>query len=194
MKFTEHPCNQIPEEGLGAPTSIQDRRGPNYVQLMRVIYNFASTASTSSGILSGYLSQKLFVTLSSDCLSFLAGVWLHSFDIPQLRYSALRHSTAFLEAYVSLGCCVDFQTTLPSVLVMVGDEDPKVRGAAVECLEAIVRVSSIETRKPSGVYAFDAIYGVTSSKTTFLSAAITVDNESHSKIIYSSSLPYATRL
>ncbi len=142
-----------------ALSEIDDTRGVHYVQLVRQVYRLATTASNSSSLLSAYLTQSLFVSLSSDALLFLAGIWLNSSDSAVLRYTALRHATAFLEAHVSLGCCIDFQTVLPSVLVMVGEDDAKVRGAAVECLAGFVRVSSKDVKKPSGVYAFDTVYG-----------------------------------
>lgn len=138
---------------------------------MRILYRLSATGPASTSAYSAHLTQALFATLSSDALSFLVGACLNSKDT-QLRYAALYHSIAFIEAHIALGCCIDFQTVLPGILVVVGDGDTRVRSAAVELIEAIGRVVEMKVKKPSGVYAFDALYGENSSEnfTRFIDA------------------------
>lgn len=142
---------------------IQSSAG-SYVELIRAVYRLANSSANAPS-LSSHLMRSLFVTLADDTLSFLAGVWLEGVQESSrtiLSYVALYHATAFLEAHNATQRPVDFQTVLPAILVALQHEDNRVREAALQCIAALSRLSA--TKKPESVYAYDAIYGPSSSK------------------------------
>lgn len=138
--------------------STQDTRGPNYVALMRAVYNLANRPSFP--VLTSSLLHILFVNLKSDALVFLAGVWTSEspmlIDNSFLHEIALRHAAAFLEAHVLEDDGVDFQTIVPALLIALQGAIGSVREAAVECLS---RIRLISEKKLKNVYKFDIIYG-----------------------------------
>lgn len=152
----------------------EDTGGKQYVTLMAAMYTLANTASTLP-LLSAYLLRALFVSLKDDALVFLAGVWSSaSEDLStemrtQIQLAALSHASAFLIAYEDAQGSIDFQTILPSILVMLESTSQPVRAAAVQCLSVLGRLS--QAGKPQAVYAFDTVYGVHSGKLNQLEGA-----------------------
>jgi U3 small nucleolar RNA-associated protein 10 len=134
-----------------------------YTDLMRRAYKLVNS---SGGIptLSSALTKTLFVSLGEDSLKFLAGIWLQFRSTQAVseasQYSAVKHAAAFIEAHYSTQRFVDFQTVLPAVLVAVQLGDHRLREAALDCITGLNRLS--QAKSPSGVYAFDAIYGASS--------------------------------
>ncbi|KAI0790983.1 hypothetical protein C8Q75DRAFT_805854 [Abortiporus biennis] len=147
--------------------SIEDSaatKGTSYVLLVRAIYKLANTSSASFS-LSTYLLRMLFIGLGDDALAFLAGTWLEV-DDASTCYAALRHAVAFLEAHRATQHLIDFQTVLPAILVALCHNDQRVRGSAVDCISVLLVLC--EGKKPSSVYAFDAIYGPRSSSLQYV--------------------------
>lgn len=105
------------------------------------------------------LLRALFVKLKDDCLAFLSACWSTSVgaDDETLGTAALRHAAAFLEAHLSEGDGVDFQTILPSILVALQSSDRQRRQLACECISLLLKLA--KTQKFVKVYAFDVIYG-----------------------------------
>ncbi|KAH8084910.1 armadillo-type protein [Cristinia sonorae] len=140
----------------------------SYVRLMRTIYRIANSAANVPALTS-HLIRSLFITLAQDTLSFLAGVWLHSSTEPEgvvLTYVALYHAAAFLEAHHTSQHAIDFQTIVPAVLVALQHTDSRVREAALQCATALSRLAA--AKKPTAVYAYDAIYGASSGALLYL--------------------------
>lgn len=134
---------------------------------MATVYALANAASTLP-LLSAYLLRALFITLKDDALVFLAGVWT---SIPkdssaetrtQTQLAALAHASAFLVAHEVTQETVDFQTVVPSILVMFESPSRPVRAAAVQCLSVLGRLSRAGT--PKIVYAFNTVYGIHSGE------------------------------
>ncbi|KAF8966928.1 armadillo-type protein [Flammula alnicola] len=113
-------------------------RGHRYVSLMRTIYQLAN-ASTTLPVLSTTLLQILFVALKDDALAFLAGIWSAGSkeDLKDSKAISLLHAAAFLEAHILEDDGVDFQTTLPTLLVPLQNPDPEVCQGALECISRI---------------------------------------------------------
>ncbi|KAH9837712.1 armadillo-type protein [Rhodofomes roseus] len=138
-----------------------DTRGIRYIQLLRAVY-ILSNSSAALPALSLHLLRALFVNLGDESLGFLAGIWLSPSlpakgrDADYLRTAALHHAAAFLEAHHATQHWLDFQTVLPAVLVAVQNPDRRIREAAVACLQVLVKLVE---KEPSGIYAYDAIYG-----------------------------------
>lgn len=105
----------------------------------------------------------LFLNVGDDALNFLVGIWLHSSTSTTAGpagFAALRHAAAFLEAHFATQRWVDFQTIVPAFLVALQHGHKRMREGALECVSALVRLS--QAPKPTGIYAFDAIYGASS--------------------------------
>ncbi|KAG6866337.1 hypothetical protein C0991_005804 [Blastosporella zonata] len=132
-----------------------DKRGSRYVELIRKVYKLANISSSVPVFTTGVL-QSLFISLKSDALAFLAGIWTHS-DVPDdLRRVALNHAAAFLQAHALEDDGVDFQTILPSLLIAIQSTDVGQRSVALICISTL---SQLADRKFKTVYGFDAIYG-----------------------------------
>jgi U3 small nucleolar RNA-associated protein 10 len=142
---------------------------------MRAIYKLANS-STSLPLLTTNLLRALFVNLKEDSLAFLAGIWIGSDEImgenEQLCVVALRHAVAFLEAHLPEDEGVDFQTILPSLIVVLQDPDIQRRRAALECISLL---SKLAQRRFSTVYGFDAIYGANSGTFNFFVKNMHID-------------------
>lgn len=140
---------------------------------MRSIYQLAN-ASTSVPILSTAILQILFVTLKSDALAFLAGIWSSANEdaVKDSRGISLLHAAAFLEAHIQEDDGVDFQTILPTLLVALQSTYTQVCQGALECIS---RVRILAEHKFSSVYLFDAIYGENDSTSSFLNIAYLKD-------------------
>jgi len=128
-----------------------------FVGLFRQVYTIAN-ASPNVPVLASSILRSLFASLQDEALVFLAGVWSSSLSLmsPPLKKIALLHAAAFLEAHVSEGDGIDFQTVLPALLVSLTDQDRGVREGALNCI-ARIRLASEGQLK--SVYRFDAIYG-----------------------------------
>lgn len=140
-----------------------------YVLLMRTVYRLANS-SAKSPVLSGHLMRTIFVGLADDTLCFLVGIWLHSYSDPAstvLTYVSLSHAAAFLEAHHATQHVIDFQTILPALLVAIQHSDRRVRDASLQCIAILSKLSG--SKNPTSVYAYDAIYGTTSSMSSNLS-------------------------
>jgi U3 small nucleolar RNA-associated protein 10 len=120
---------------------------------MRTVYKFANTAAIP--VVSTNLQRALFINLKEDALAFLAGVSLTS-DSLSLRFVALRHAAAFLDAHSPIPKPVDFQTILPALLAALPALDVPGREAAMDCILIMWKLSEA---KPMTVYGFDSIYG-----------------------------------
>lgn len=127
---------------------------------MRSLYKLTSSSSLS--MIPASLLRAQFIHLADDALAFLVGIWLSEEDA-RLRRIALSHAFAFIAAYEVTETIIDFQTVLPALLVAFGDPDRGVRHQASECVQLIARLS--KAKQASGVYAFDAIYEKSTSKT-----------------------------
>lgn len=125
------------------------------------MYKLTSLSSSLSAIPASLLRAQ-FIHLGDDALVFLVGVWLSEEDA-RLRRIALSHAIAFITAYEVTETTTDFQTVLPALLVAFGDPDRGVRHQASECVQLIARLS--KSKQASSVYAFDAIYEKSTSKT-----------------------------
>lgn len=136
-----------------------------YVRLMRSIYKLSNSSSSLSPIPASLLRAQ-FIRLADDALAFLVGVWLSAEGDAQLRRTALSHSLAFISAHEATEQVIDFQTVLPALLVALGDPDRGVRHQASECVHLLVQLST--AKQASGVYAFDAIYGESTSQLKYL--------------------------
>ncbi|GJE92911.1 U3snoRNP10 and BP28CT domain-containing protein [Phanerochaete sordida] len=138
--------------------------GAQYVTLARRLYALVNAGGAPPGLASN-LVTALFVSIGDDALRFLAGLWLAPVAA-SVRYAALKHAAAFLEAHYSTERFVDFQTVLPALLVAVQFPERRLREAALECVAALVRLA--QASSPSAVYAFDAIYGASSVDLQYL--------------------------
>jgi U3 small nucleolar RNA-associated protein 10 len=145
---------------LHTPKSEPTTRSASFVRLMRSIYKLTNSSSTLPAIPASLLRAQ-FIHLADDALAFLVGVWLSEEDA-QLRRTALSHAFAFIAAHEATENIIDFQTVLPALLVALGDPDRGVRHQASECVRLLARLSKV--KQASGVYAFDTIYGKTTSK------------------------------
>jgi len=129
----------------------------DFVALARQVYSIAN-ASPNVPILASSVLRSLFTSLQDEALVFLAGLWSCSptHTPAALKKIVLLHGAAFLEAHVSEGDGIDFQTVLPALLVSLTDHDRDVRAGALNCITRI-RLAS-ETQLKS-VYHFDVVYG-----------------------------------
>jgi U3 small nucleolar RNA-associated protein 10 len=135
-----------------------DTRGYYYVNLIRMVYWFANTATSSK--VSTYLLRMLATNLKEEILTFFAGVWLTDHD-QSVRLAALRHAKAFLDAHSSSKKPVDFQTILPAFLAALPALDAAGREAVMDCVDILGKLAEI---KPSSIYGIDTIYGDKSSE------------------------------
>ncbi|EMD35136.1 hypothetical protein CERSUDRAFT_107124 [Gelatoporia subvermispora B] len=146
-----------------------DTRGIRYIELLRTIYRL-SNSSSSMPLLSTHLLRILFVNLGDDALAFLTGLCLYPAADDEdeqkrqthVQYAALRHAAAFLQAHCATEHWVDFQTILPSLLLMLGGADIRVREAASDCISILAQLSTAQSA--SSVYAFDSLYGANSEQ------------------------------
>lgn len=132
------------------------------MKLTKTLYNLSNT-SVFPPVLAGQLLRATLINLGDDAMKFLASVWVNSdpkVNAEPAHYVALHHAAAFLEAHFATQHCIDFQTILPALLCSLQHSDRRVRGAALECIGVLVKLS--QTRKPIAVYAYDAVYGETS--------------------------------
>ncbi|KAI0070967.1 hypothetical protein K474DRAFT_1669523 [Panus rudis PR-1116 ss-1] len=144
-----------------------DARGPNYMLLLRNLYKVVNSTA-GLPLLSGYVIRNMFMNLGNDALKFLASIWLSAdLDVPAepQHFVALHHAAAFMEAHLATNQWIDFQTVLPTILVALQHTDRRVRGAALDCLTALVKMSE---HKPAAVYAYDEIYGSSSASLQYL--------------------------
>ncbi|KAH9044915.1 hypothetical protein EDB83DRAFT_2406035 [Lactarius deliciosus] len=140
-------------------------RNVRYVQLMRSIYKLSNSSSSLSTIPASLLRAQ-FINLADDALAFLVGVWLSAEGDAQLRRTALSHALTFILAHETTEQVIDFQTVLPALLVALGDPDRGVRHRASECVHLLAQLST--AKQVSGVYAFDTIYGDSTSQLKYL--------------------------
>lgn len=151
--------NRLRFEQTSAP---DDNGGARYVELMRAVYTLANSTATLP-TLSIHLIRTLFVNLGDDALKLLVSFWLHSDPVTSASpavFASVRHAAAFLEAHFSAKRWIDFQTVLPAFLVALQHGDRRIREATLECVSALIRLS--QAPKPTGIYAFDVIYGAAS--------------------------------
>ena len=111
--------------------------------------------ATTSPVLATSLIRTLFLNMKEEALAFLAGVWLNNYD-QSLRFVALRHAAAFLDAHAIASQPLDFQTILPSFLAALPTLDAEGREAAMDCISIL---SKLADRNLSSVYGLDSIYG-----------------------------------
>ncbi|KAJ2004508.1 snoRNA-binding rRNA-processing protein utp10 [Coemansia thaxteri] len=152
----------------------------------------AGKLSSADGVLIG---RVLSVGMGESWAQFLASVWLSSSgsagpvararSLITFQALLLRHKAAQHEAESESPPLVDYQTVLPSVVVMLSDEDARVRGAAVACVKALNALYSEASggssadkskKKKKGkrsgssadssadIYLYDEIYGAGASE------------------------------
>ncbi|KAI9451428.1 hypothetical protein BJY52DRAFT_1297951 [Lactarius psammicola] len=148
-----------------AQSAKEASRNVRYVQLMRSIYKLSNSSSSLPTIPASLLRAQ-FINLADDALAFLVGVWLSAEGDAQLRRTALSHALAFILAHDATEQVIDFQTVLPALLVALGDPDRGVRHQASECVRLLAQLST--AKQASGVYAFDTIYGESTSQLKYL--------------------------
>ncbi|KAG6836982.1 hypothetical protein H0H93_016935 [Arthromyces matolae] len=144
------------------------KQGPRYVELIRKIYILANASSSTPVFTTGVL-RSLFVSLQSDALAFLAGIWTMPSKtggtIENLHTVALHHADAFLQAHLQENDGVDFQTVLPSLLVALQSNNKDQRNIASSCLSTL---NDLAQGKFTSVYAFDTIYGESEDQLQYL--------------------------
>ena len=132
---------------------------------MRTVYSLSNSSSLLP-LLSGHLIHGIFVNLGDNALAFLAGIWLSlqnaNPEQSHVCHAALRHAAAFLEAHCVSETCIDFQTILPAIIAALQNSDSDVREAATDCISPIYRL--VQAKNALAVYAFDALYGSSSSQ------------------------------
>ncbi|SPO40566.1 related to UTP10 - nucleolar protein, component of the small subunit processome [Pseudozyma flocculosa] len=138
------------------------------VGLLSSLYATANTPSTGAA-LSKLLLQTLFVRLRDSVLPFLANVWTHASTASvTVRLAALRHASAYLQAFAAEGMARDFQVIVPALLIALADTEASIRMAALACLEDVLAIASASspssTKKQVEVFGYDAIYGEGASK------------------------------
>ncbi|KAN0059869.1 snoRNA-binding rRNA-processing protein utp10 [Thecaphora frezii] len=146
--------------------------------LLSSLYATANTASTGAA-LSKLLLQTMFMRLRDSVLPFLAQVWTHSqTGSATVRLAALRHASAYLQAFAAEGLAKDFQVVVPALLIALADGEASIRMAALACLEDVLAVCQVSGSSKGGsgsggssskaknleVFGYDVIYGETSSK------------------------------
>lgn len=129
---------------------------------MRAVYKLANS-STSLPLLTTNIIRILFVGLKDDSLVFLIGMVVRSLENKEERglcIVALRHAASFLTARSR----IDYQTILPSLIVLMRGNDSRIREAALDCVDIIAN----KRKKAKSVYAFDVVYGEGSGTCKFL--------------------------
>lgn len=152
-----------------------------YMKLLRTVYKLATSTTPP---LSTNLFETLFVNLQDDSLAFLAGIWTNTTD-NEVRRIALGHAIAFLEAHKSKEKSLDFQTILPSLLVVLQLIDAEGKDAVLACISQLVLLTE---KRYSSVYGMDTIYGSGSGGEIFLmwrSVVLTILTYSQSTIFRS---------
>jgi U3 small nucleolar RNA-associated protein 10 len=127
---------------------------------MRELYTRANSTGAFP-LLTTAIIRTIFVTLATDSLAFLAGVWASSpaQTVGQrgVQNVALVHAAAFLAAHKDMRAPVDFQTILPCMLVALQSEERAAREAAMDCVAVLAQLAAAE--QASVVYALDTVYG-----------------------------------
>lgn len=134
------------------------------MELLKSIYKLANTSILPPRF-AGQLLALTLANLGDDALKFLASIWAGSdikADADPEHYVALHHAAAFLEAHHATQHCIDFQTILPAIICALQHSDRRVRGAALECISVLVKLSQL--KKPIAVYAYDVVYGDSSGE------------------------------
>lgn len=153
---------------LDDPKAMTDTRASKYMQLMRTVYKLANS-TVLPPMLAGYLLRVVLINLGEDSLRFLASIWLSSdpkVNADPSHYVSLHHAAAFLEAHHATQRWIDFQTIIPAILAALQHIDRRVRGAALECVTILAKLS--QAKKPMALYAYDAIYGSSSDALQYL--------------------------
>ncbi|KAJ2860009.1 snoRNA-binding rRNA-processing protein utp10 [Coemansia aciculifera] len=148
------------------------------------IVSRAGKLSNSDGVLIG---RVLGLGMGDEWAQFLASTWTAESSSALVKsrslisfQALLRHKTAGSSAEK-----IDYQTVLPSVIVALGDEDARVRGAAVACvktLHLLYPAVAVEKKQSSSrkslaageqtIYRYDVFYGATSDRLQYLPTAI----------------------
>ncbi|KAJ2067815.1 snoRNA-binding rRNA-processing protein utp10, partial [Coemansia sp. S155-1] len=148
------------------------------------IVSRAGKLSNSDGVLIG---RVLGLGMGDEWAQFLASTWIAESSSALVKsrslisfQALLRHKTAGSAAEK-----IDYQTVLPSVIVALGDEDARVRGAAVACVKtmhSLYPAAAAEKKQSSSrkslaageqtIYRYDAFYGATSDKLQYLPTAV----------------------
>ncbi|TFK71529.1 hypothetical protein BDN72DRAFT_432062 [Pluteus cervinus] len=194
--FSGSPSNSNPPTQDAAGPHGQKNKGVQYVQLIRSIYRVVNTGLNVPALMTSILGT-MFISLKDDALTFLAGFWASNtlisgpnnqkvdlssnesdsgrFGLGEygelLRYVALKHGVAFLNAHLSndasggVSTGLDFQTIVPALIVALQSAEGRCREAAVECLKLLRQAAE---KKFSAVYKFDVVYGRKESDLQYL--------------------------
>ncbi|KAF9915291.1 HEAT repeat-containing protein 1 [Lobosporangium transversale] len=123
--------------------------------------------------------EKLFeLHLTSDSIEFLCRLWTDS-SVPSLvQLRSLQIASANLQAFVKQATTtdgIDFQVTIPTILIALANPMKAMREVAVTCLNSITSLYAkvkITGKKSKGmaadIYKFDSFYGKTSNQLEFL--------------------------
>ncbi|KAL5520451.1 hypothetical protein ACEPAG_9675 [Sanghuangporus baumii] len=166
---TPRPQGRELEWFISENESADEAVNARYVRLQRAAYAIMNTVVPSTN-LAVQANGVLFEVLGPDALLLLSGIWACSttilgVDAETIRYTALRHGSAFLRAQPTEHP-VDFQVILPSLLCCLQASDKRIRGGAMECIAIIS--ASISGSKPMTIYAYDQIYGPASSRLQYI--------------------------
>lgn len=139
-----------------------------FLLLQKNVYTLLNASISTTETIS-QINNNIFTHFGSDTLLFLASLWISPPSLPNIitdttRYIALRHALAFIRAKTTDDHVIDIQTVLPSLLVSLQSTDRRVRLVTMDCITTLAAAAS----KPSGVYAYDVVYGRVSADLKYL--------------------------
>ncbi|KAJ2388137.1 snoRNA-binding rRNA-processing protein utp10 [Coemansia sp. RSA 2611] len=176
-----------PNQWFTAESATADSDEWQYRNLLRstfvAIASRAGKLSNSDGALIG---RVLGVGMGDEWAQFLASTWTAEASSALVKSRSLVTFQALLshKAGGSSAEKIDYQTVLPSVIVALGDNDARVRGAAVACVKTLhslypstaTEKKQLSSRKSLAadeqtIYGYDVFYGASSDKLQYLPTA-----------------------
>ncbi|KAJ2455315.1 snoRNA-binding rRNA-processing protein utp10 [Coemansia sp. RSA 2336] len=146
-----------------------------YSQLLRVIFTEISSNGAKMGNAGGMLLGRLLRQCAGgDWIQFLASEWLADSNAATRAHALL---TFRLLIQQESSTSADFQTVLPSIISLLGDDNSQVREAAAACIKQLRHVYPHAPNKDADqdIYMYDAFYGAaTSDRMQYLPLAIEV--------------------
>ncbi|KAJ2737175.1 snoRNA-binding rRNA-processing protein utp10 [Coemansia sp. BCRC 34962] len=176
-----------PNQWFTAESATVDSAEWQYRDLLRstfvAIVSRAGKLSNSDGVLIG---RVLGLGMGDEWAQFLASTWTAETSSALVKSRSLVSFQALLSHKTGGSSTekIDYQTVLPCVIVALGDEDARVRGAAVACvktLHSLYPSTATEKKQSSSrksvaadeqtIYGYDVFYGATSDKLQYLPTA-----------------------
>ncbi|KAI9477335.1 hypothetical protein BX667DRAFT_496444 [Coemansia mojavensis] len=146
-----------------------------YSQLLRVIFTEISNNGAKMGNAGGMLLGRLLrQCIGSDWIQFLASEWLADSNAATRAHALLTFRLLIQQESSTLA---DFQTVLPSIMSLLGDNSSQVREAAAACIKQLRQIYPHAPNKNADqdIYMYDAFYGTaTSDRMQYLPLAIEV--------------------